>query len=110
MEYHNLPDILELNDRYDVIKRYKGISDIEELYNVVQKDLERLRKNLTGDADKIYDMENLVKNFSWWMFFSNGNTYPATLDEDYMGRSFMPHFEEIKQNLIQKNNAQEADV
>lgn len=110
MEYHDLPDILELSDRYEVIKRYKEISDFDELRNIVQKDLDRLRANLTGNADKIYDMENLVSNFSWWMFYSYGITVPGTLADDYMGRSFMPYFEEIKQNLIQKANAPKADI
>lgn len=103
MEYNEYPDILEL-DRYKVIERYKGIDDYVELYNVVQKDLIKLRNNLTGIADSIYEMENLVKNFSWWLFFSDGLTTPATLDDDNMGRSFMPYFREIKANLININN------
>lgn len=103
-------DELIAKSRWELLDYYESFDDVVELFNVVKKDVERLKQELASNDYKIEQLYNLVKNFSWFVFYSDHTTYPASLEKDIYGRDFFPRFLEIYGKFINDRHGEDESV
>lgn len=105
MDYNRLERLKSLKyDRLSLICEYDKIETLDELIKEVSADADVLAHIQKEDTDKITEnLYNLVKEFKWWLCFSEHNAPPFNLwENDPNGLSFYDCMVQLYEKLKNK--------
>ena len=105
MDYNRLERLKLLEfSRLSLICEYEKIESLSKLIEEVSLDTDVLAQVQKDDTDKITEnLYNFVKEFKWWLCFSEHNTPPTNLwENDPNGLSFYGCMVQLYENLKNK--------
>lgn len=102
MDYNRFVRLQSLDfDRLSLISEYEKITSLDELIKEVSADFDVLIQIQKEDVNKVTEnLYNFVKEFKWWLCFSEHNTPPINLwENDPNGLSFYNCMVQLYDNL-----------
>ena len=105
MDNNRLLRLKSLNfNRLSLICEYEKINSLDELIEEVSADANLLEQLQKEDTENITEnLYNFVREFKWWLCYSEHNTPPLNLwENDPNGLSFYDCMVQLYENL--KNN------
>jgi hypothetical protein len=91
-------------DRLSLIYEYEKIETLDELIKEVSADADVLAYIQKEDTDKMTEnLYNFVREFMWWLCYSDHNTRPSNLwENDLYGISFYECMVQLYEKLKNK--------